>query len=74
MLIQTNSTTERLEAFGRNRLLDRPHVIKSPDNSAGVFFLVGMAGKTWPRWVSLGWTAADAKARLAEIAAERGEE
>lgn len=46
MVCYSNSTTEKLEAFGRARGLDGFGVLKSPQNSAGVFFVVQLNGET----------------------------
>jgi hypothetical protein len=71
MVCYSNTTTARLEAYGRARGLEGFGVLKSPDNSAGVFFCVRLDGVTLTRWISLGWTRADAEAAIERLAAER---
>lgn len=73
MVCYSNSTTRRLEGFGRARGLEGFGVLKSPDNSAGVYFCVRLHGRVLTRWISLGWTrqaAEEAIDRLADRGAE----
>lgn len=60
MVIFTNTTTARLEGYARARGLDLG-VIKVPDNSRGVFFVSRLGSKVLTSWITLGWTAADAR-------------
>lgn len=64
----SNTTTERLEAYGRARGLEGFGVIKSGGNSAGVFFCTRLHGELLTRWVSLGWTKAEAEAAIERLA------
>lgn len=67
VICYSNSTTKRLEAYGRARGLKGFGVLKSPQNSAGVFFCVQL-GETLTRWISLGWTAEEARAAIDQLA------
>lgn len=71
MLTYSNSTTKRLEAFARARGIDCG-ILKSPGNSAGVFFVARLGDRVLSRWISLGWTVAEAKEAI-ECLATRGE-
>ncbi len=68
MRILTNTTTARLESYGRARGLDGFGVVKSLDNSAGVFFVTRLGGRVLSRWIALGWTVADAKEAVQRLA------
>lgn len=72
MTCYSNTTTARLEAYGRARGLDGFGVLKSPQNSAGVFFCVRLDGVTLSRWISLGWTVGKAKEAIERLAAGQG--
>jgi hypothetical protein len=69
----SNSTTERLEGFGRARGLEGFGVIASRDNAAGVYFVARFNGRTLSRWISLGWSVSEAKEAIERLAT-RGEE
>lgn len=47
-------------------------VLKSPGNSAGLFFCTRLDGRVLTRWISLGWTVADARDGIERLAT-RGE-
>lgn len=64
MISYSNSTTRRLEAFARHHLGEDLHIVISPYNSKGRYFVTGSEGKPWYRWYSLGWTVAEAKSAL----------
>ena len=69
MLCYSNSTTKRLEGFAKARGLSLG-ILKSPGNSAGLFFVVNEDGRPLNRWISLGWTVAEAKEGIERLAAE----
>jgi len=69
MTYYSNSTTARLEGFARARGLEDFAVVKSEGNSAGLFFCVRREGKLLSRWVSLGWSRADAEQAIERLAA-----
>lgn len=60
MNFYSNTTTRRLEAVAR-RNGHRLGIVKSPDNSAGVFFVASVDGRPLTRWAALGWTVAEAR-------------
>ncbi len=66
----SNTTTTRLEAFARARGLDGFGVLADRQNSAGVFFCTRLDGKVLSRWISLGWTRAEAKEAIERMAAD----
>lgn len=68
MKCYSNSTTRRLESYAKARGLV-VGVMKSPDNSAGMFFVVNEDGKPLTHWVSLGWTVAESKEAIERMAA-----
>lgn len=68
MLTVSNTTTRRLEGYARNRGLDLG-ILKSPQNSAGVYFIATDDGRVLSRWVSLGWTVAEAEEAIERRAA-----
>jgi hypothetical protein len=70
MTAYSNTTTARLEAYARARGLEGFSVLKSNGNSAGVFFCVRRDSVTLSRWISLGWTRADAEAAIDRLAAD----
>jgi hypothetical protein len=63
VLLLSNSTTARLEAYARALGHDLS-ILKSPQNAAGVWFVTRVSGKVLTHWISLGWTVAEAKERL----------
>lgn len=67
-----NTTTARLAGYARRRGLDIG-VLISPCNSAGRYFISVLGGKVLTRWISLGWTRAEAEERIRRIAAEEDE-
>ena len=65
----SNSTTARLEGFGRARGLQGFGVLASRDNAAGLYFVARLDGRTLPRWISLGWNRREAEQAIARLAA-----
>jgi len=71
MATNRNTTTAKLEAYARARGLEGFGVLKSHGNAAGVFFCVHRDGVMLTRWISLGWTVAEAKLAIDRLAAGR---
>ncbi len=70
MAVFSNTTTARLEAFARARGLEGFGVLADRQNSAGVFFCVRRDGVTLTRWISLGWTWAEAEEAIERMVAD----
>lgn len=70
MTCYSNTTTGRLEGFARGRGLEGFGILKSPGNSAGLFFCVRRDGVTLSRWISLGWTRDEAEQAIERMAAD----
>lgn len=66
MVTTSNTTTTRLEGFGAARGLEGFGVVKS----GGRFFCVRLSGRTLTRWISLGWTRAEAEEAITRLAAD----
>jgi len=64
-----NTTTARLTGYARRRGLEIG-VLISPCNSAGRYFVSVLDGEVLTRWISLGWTRAEAEKRIRHMAAE----
>lgn len=68
MTCYSNTTTKKLEGFAKARGLEGFGVLKSNGNSAGLFFCVRRESVTLSRWISLGWTVAEAKEVIKRMA------
>lgn len=68
-----NTTTARLAGYARRRGLDIG-VLISPCNSAGRYFISVLGGEVLTRWISLGWTRAEAEERIRNMAAEESDD
>lgn len=69
VLCYGNTTTARLIGYAKRRGLDIG-VLISPSNSAGRYFVSVLDGKVLTRWISLGWTKAEAEDRIRTMATE----
>ena len=72
MVCFSNTTTKRLEAFAHGKGIEDIGILKSSGNSAGVFFVCRLNDSLLTRWVSLGWTRAEAEASIERLSGGQG--
>jgi len=69
MTATSDTVTARLEGYARARGL-QIGVVRSRDNSAGLFFVTTRNNEILRTWISLGWNRADAEAGIDRLAAD----
>jgi hypothetical protein len=70
MIYYGTSTTARLEGYARANYGLNLGIVVSPDNASGKYFAVNQDDRPLRNWISLGWTADEARERIARLSAD----